>query len=173
MGVQAQKILGAILFALIVTVGINMVGNLAIPIPKAGPGGEAGKAQPKPANPSQAAVAPPAEVDIAQRLAKADPKRGAGAAKVCEACHNFQAGQPNKMGPNLNGVAGRPIASLPGFAYSDALKGKGGTWTDQALDQWLTRPSAFAPGTRMAFPGVANPYQRADIIAYLHSLSAR
>ncbi|MCR5877809.1 cytochrome c family protein [Phenylobacterium sp. J367] len=82
----------------------------------------------------------------------------------CKMCH---AGGP--MGPSLNGVAGAKIAAKPGFAYSPALKGKDGTWTDANLDAFLKAPTQFAPGTRMmiAVPSDAN---RAAVIAYLKTL---
>ena len=80
-------------------------------------------------------------------------------------------GQGNKVGPDLYGVVGRPVASVPGFNYSAALKAKGGTWTFDALNTWLTNPRADVPGTAMTFAGIASEKQRADVIAYLNSNS--
>jgi cytochrome c len=114
----------------------------------------------------------PASID--ERLAQADPKRGeADTKKVgCVACHSFNEGGHAIIGPNLYNVVGGPHAHMPGFAYSDALKSKQGPWTFAELDQWLTKPSAYAPGTKMTFAGVSDPQERADIIDYLRSLSA-
>ena len=86
-------------------------------------------------------------------LAKADAKKGAQFAKVCQTCHNFEKGAGAKIGPPLWGVVGRPIASIPGFAYSDLLKGVGGNWTYEALNVMVSNPKKEASGTKMTFPG--------------------
>ena len=85
----------------------------------------------------------------------------------CKSCHTVTGATGS--GPTLKGVAGRKIASAPGFAYSAGLKGKAGTWTDANLDAFLTNPSGFAPGTRM-FARVAQPAARTAIIGYLKTL---
>jgi cytochrome c len=110
-------------------------------------------------------------VPIANLLASASPERGADVAKQCQACHNFQEGQGPKIGPDLYGTVGRKIASVSGFNYSAALKSKNGTWDFDTLNTWLAKPSAFAPGTAMTFAGLSNDKQRADVIAYLNTLS--
>ena len=104
-------------------------------------------------------------------LAKADAKKGAQDAKVCTTCHNFDKGGAAKVGPDLWGVVGRPIASVAGFAYSDSLKAIGGDWTYEKLDHWIANPKGMASGTKMAFPGEKEPQKRADILAYLQTLS--
>jgi cytochrome c len=104
-------------------------------------------------------------------LASATVDRGQSTAKACSACHNFQKGGPNGIGPNLFGIVGRPRASEPGFNYSDAMKAKGGEWTIDDLNKFLTNPKEFVPGTKMNFPGLARGNQRADVIAYLNSLA--
>jgi cytochrome c len=119
------------------------------------------------------AAAAPAEPPISVLLAKADISAGeAFTHKICIACHNFQEGQANKVGPLLYGVVGRDKASAAGYSYSTALKGKGGKWTYADLNTWLTKPSAYAPGTKMAYAGIENPQMRANVIDYLHTLSA-
>jgi cytochrome c len=119
-----------------------------------------------------AAPAAAAETPIATLLATASAERGANVAKQCQACHNFQEGAGPKVGPDLYGVVGRAVASVAGFSYSAALKAKGGTWTFDALNKWLLKPSADVPGTAMTFAGISNEKQRADVIDYLDSLSA-
>ena len=107
-------------------------------------------------------------VAIETLLASADLAKGEAASKKCAACHTFNQGGANGIGPNLAGVVGGPVgAHAAGFAYSDVLKGKGGTWDDATLDAWLTNPKGFAPGTKMTFAGIADAQERANIIAYL------
>lgn len=87
----------------------------------------------------------------------------------CAACHTVQAGQKS-FGPNLHGIIGRKAASLPGYAYSNALKAANMTWNRQALDRWITAPQKAVPGTKMPFPGIADPAKRQQIIDYLQKL---
>jgi cytochrome c len=97
---------------------------------------------------------------------------GKATAKVCQTCHTFEKGGPNRIGPNLYGIVGDEIAhDRGGFAFSDALKKKGGTWTVDNLNAWLTSPQAFAKGTKMTFAGLSKAQDRANVIAYLNSLS--
>ena len=79
------------------------------------------------------------------------------------ACHNADKGGANQLGPNLWGVLGEPIGQGKGFAFSDALSKKGGTWNWDKLSQWLTSPKAFAPGTKMTFAGLSKPEDRANV----------
>src|SRR3954469_25440652 len=105
-------------------------------------------------------------------LAKADPAKGQQVFSKCAACHNADKGGANQLGPNLWDVIGEPIGQGKGFAFSDALSKKGGTWNWDNLSQWLTSPRAFAPGTKMTFAGLGNPQDRADVIAFLNTHSA-
>ena len=115
---------------------------------------------------------PAAMVPVAKLLASADKAKGEATAKACVACHDFTKGGPNKVGPNLWDVVGRPIASAPGFSYSDALKAASGkTWTFDELNLWLYSPSGDMKGTKMAFAGLKKDEDRANVIAYLDSLS--
>lgn len=104
-------------------------------------------------------------------LASADAGRGQQGVRVCSACHSFEQGGPNKIGPGLWEVVGREIASHEGFSYSSALSDKEGAWDYEALDAYLADPRSWAPGTKMAFAGVRKPEDRADVILYLRSLS--
>ncbi|KPF67693.1 hypothetical protein IP88_12195 [alpha proteobacterium AAP81b] len=88
----------------------------------------------------------------------------------CKVCHNFAKGQPNKIGPNLNGVVGRKAGAVAGFNYSAAFKAKaagGLVWNAATLDPWLTAPAKYIPGTKMAYAGLKDPAQRKAVIAYL------
>lgn len=112
-----------------------------------------------------------AAVDIKTLLANADVDGGAKVAKKCAACHSFEKGGANKTGPALYGVVNRDLAAVSGFAYSDALKAKGGKWDYDALAKFLAKPKDFIPGTAMNFGGIKKDNQLADLIAYLRSLS--
>jgi cytochrome c len=105
-------------------------------------------------------------------FAAADPAAGEQVFKKCAACHNADPGGANALGPALYGVMGKPVASHAGFAFSDALKSKGGTWDWQTMSDWLASPRSFAPGTKMTFAGLSNPVDRANVIAFLNSRSA-
>lgn len=102
-------------------------------------------------------------------LASADVAKGEQVFKKCAACHNAEPGGPNALGPALYGVMGNPVGGHPGFAYSDALKGKGGQWDWAAMSEWLAGPKKFAPGTKMTFAGLGKPEDRANVMAFLNS----
>ena len=89
--------------------------------------------------------------------------------KKCAACHNATPGGANALGPNVHAIMGAPLAAKPGFAYSDALKTKGGTWTWDAMSEWLKSPKSFAPGTKMTFAGLSKPEDRANLMAWLNT----
>ncbi|EQB30518.1 c-type cytochrome [Sphingobium ummariense] len=103
-------------------------------------------------------------------LASADVAAGEKVFAKCAACHTVNQGGANGIGPNLYGTVGEPIGQgKGGFAFSDALKSKGGNWTFENLDHWLTSPREFAPGTKMTFAGLGNPADRANLIAWLNT----
>ena len=109
-----------------------------------------------------------ATYDLGALLAAADPAAGEKLFAKCTTCHTINAGGANGIGPNLNGVVGKPIGKhAPGFAYSADLAGKGGIWDYPNLDAWLKSPKAFAAGTKMSFAGLSKPEDRANIIAFL------
>lgn len=172
--IELNKIAAAVLLALIVawTAGI-LANKLVAPTPlkktaiaianvgakpeAAATGGEKPAAGPEP---------------IAPLLASADAKAGQDVAKKCTQCHTFDKGGANRVGPNLWGVVGDEVAhDRNGYAFSDALKKKGGTWTVDALNEWLFKPQDFAKGTKMTFVGLPKTKDRADLIAYLNQQS--
>ena len=168
-----NKIAGAVLFALLVAFGLSIFSELifeteapespgyvvAIATEEGAEGGEAGA---------------PAEQPIGVLLAAADPAAGEGSARKCGACHTFNAGEANKVGPNLFDIVMRPIAGHEGYAYSDAMQAfaeQEGTWDYEHLNTYLADPKGVVPGTKMAFAGLRDDSERANVIAYLHELS--
>ena len=99
-----------------------------------------------------------------------DAAKGKSVFQRCAICHTVEKGAGNGLGPNLFGVVGRKAGTAPGFSYSAAMKGSGITWTPDKLATYVTHPGAIVPGNRMAFAGIGNPEQVADVVAYLSSL---
>lgn len=161
---RSNTIAGWVLFAGIVALGSSIVAGevfhserpekMGYPIPGVEQEGEEGAE---------------AEQPIAVYLASADAAKGEQSFKKCAACHNAQPGGPHALGPNVHAIMGAAIASKPGFAYSDALKSKGGTWTFEAMSEWLKSPKSFAPGTKMTFAGLGDPQERANLMVWLNS----
>jgi cytochrome c len=164
-----NKIAGAVLGALTLAVGLNIVsGIIYTPKKPAIPGYDLPAPEAKDAGGSdQQAQAEPLPV----LLASADPAKGQAAAKKCLACHVFEKGGPNKIGPNLYNVVGQAKAQHAGFNYSTALKSKGGEWTFDDLNAFIANPKGYAPGTIMAFAGIGNPKERADLLRYMQTLA--
>ncbi|MEN2787892.1 cytochrome c family protein [Sphingomonas qilianensis] len=99
-----------------------------------------------------------------------DAAKGKIAFITCQTCHAVEPGV-NKIGPSLHAVVGRQAGTVAGFAYTAANKNSGITWTPEKLFQYLEKPQRVVPGTKMVFPGWADPQKRADTIAYLQSTS--
>ena len=122
--------------------------------------------------PSSGADAIPATapVDLGTLLARADANAGKAKMQLCASCHDFGEGGPNRIGPGLWGVVGRPVTSHAGFAYSPAMKAHGGSWTYDELFEFLASPARAMPGTKMSFAGLRRPEDRAAVIKYLATL---
>jgi cytochrome c len=159
----AGSVLGTLLFAQVIYLASNALFSHPAP-PKPAESQAAG------AKPAAPAAAAPAEL-LATYIGKADAKKGEDDSKACQICHNLAKGGGVILGPPLYGVVGRPRASIAGFQYSDAMKAKGGTWTPQDIFIFIKDPQAFVPGTKMTFAGEPDAQKRADIVAYLDTLS--
>jgi cytochrome c len=169
---EGNKIAAALLVALIVAMVSGILSDhLVHPMMLAKPVYAIAATEAKPA---AEAAAPAGPEPIEPLLAAASVDAGKADTKLCTACHTFEKGQPNRVGPNLYGIVGDKIAEPAdrgGYDFSAALKAKGGTWTVDALNEWLYKPQNFAKGTKMTYAGMAKAKERADIIAYLNSLS--
>ena len=168
---ETNKAVAAVLVAGIAFVGAGQLANVLVhpkPLHEAaikieGVEQTAAAAPQGPQTPSQ---------PIAVLLASADPAAGESLSKkLCTSCHSFNEGGKNGVGPNLHGVMGAAHAHRDDFQYSPALKGKQGPWTYEAMSDWLLSPRGYAAGTKMSFSGIGNDKQRADVIAYLRSVS--
>jgi cytochrome c len=103
-----------------------------------------------------------------QAAQSADPAAGQAAFAKCRICHTVEAGGRSMVGPNLHGVFGRKAGTSDNFAYSEAMKNSGIVWDDDNLAKYLRSPREFIPGNKMAFPGIKDDAQIADLLAYLH-----
>ncbi|MCT8268958.1 c-type cytochrome [Afifella sp. JA880] len=163
----------AILGTLLVAFGLSVLGDMLFESPELDePGYVIATAEED--SGSDAAAEPAGPEPLPVRLANADTDAGQRTAKQCVACHNFQKGEGNKIGPLLWNVVGRPVASEEGFSYTDAMQEFAkteGEWTFEHLDNYLTDPKGVVPGTAMNFAGIKDDQDRANVIAYLHTLS--
>ena len=117
-------------------------------------------------------AAPEKSEPIEKLLQTASVEKGQASAKVCQTCHTFEKNGPNRVGPNLYGIVGdKKGEGRNGFNFSAGMKGKGGTWTLDDLNQFIANPKGFVPGTAMGFAGIQKDSQRADVIDYLNSLA--
>lgn len=160
-----EKLGASVLVCAWLIYGTNFLGDVLVHVPE----GSSHAAVPAAAEKKPEAAAQSAQptVDFNQLLAAADPAAGEKVFAKCKSCHTAEAGGGNKVGPNLHGVVGRPVATAPGFAYSPALSGLGGNWTEDRLNTFLEKPAAYASGTKMTFAGLSKAEDRAAIIAWL------
>jgi cytochrome c len=170
---EVNKLLGGFLGTCFVLFSVGLIsdGLYASPAPEK-PGFIIEAQEPTEGGPA----APAAEAKpIADRLVGASADAGAAIFKKCQACHSGEKGGPNKVGPDLWDIVDRPVAEHEGFAYSAGMKdfSKGGAehWTYDNLDHFITSPKKFVKGTAMGFAGLPKDEDRANVIAYLRTLS--
>lgn len=171
-GVDANNVLTAILAAIVFAMTLGLVGKMLFQPEQLAQqvyAPEVAEAVPTAAEaPAAAAIEP-----IGPLLAAADVDAGKKTAKKCTACHTFDEGGAQKIGPNLWNVVDRNVSAVSGYGYSAALEGKSGeSWSYENLNLFLIKPKDWAPGTKMAFAGLKKAKDRANLIAYLRSLSS-
>ena len=168
---ELNKILGAILGTCLLLMVTNFAASaIFAPEKPEQPGFEIAVKEETPAGAAKEAAAPSEPIE--KLLQTASVEKGTAAAKKCAACHTFEKGGPNRVGPNLFGVINEKKGEgRGGFNFSAAMKAKGGTWTYEDLNAFLLNPKAFVPGTAMGFAGISKDSERADVIAYLRSLA--
>lgn len=169
---ELNKIFGAILGTLVFVMGVGFIADeiyhpienrgatYLLPEPEVSESGEA---------PQVAEIEP-----IAVRMQTATADAGARLINRCQSCHDYSPTNANRTGPGIYDVVGQQIAHHEGFAYSDVLAAMGAAgevWDYEHLDGFLASPRTYAPGTKMTFAGLSNPMDRANLIAYLRSLS--
>jgi cytochrome c len=168
---ELNKIIGAILATCILVLVTSFAAHaIFTPKPLEKPGFEIAVKEDASHGAGAKDAAAPSE-PIEKLLQTASVEKGAAAAKKCQACHTFAKGDKNGVGPNLFGVVGDHKGEGRNFNFSAAMKAKGGTWTIDDLNQFIASPKGFVPGTAMGFAGIPKDSERADVIAYLNSLS--
>jgi cytochrome c len=163
---ELNKVLGALLATCLILLALNIgAGALFAPTKPAKPGYDIAV---KETGGDKASAAKEPEQPIETLMASASAEKGAATAKQCQACHTFEKGGPNRVGPNLWGVVGDERGKgRGGFNFSAAMKSKGGEWTYDELNKFLANPRGYIPGTNMTFAGISRDAQRADVIAFL------
>ncbi|MBA3448894.1 MAG: cytochrome c family protein [Pseudaminobacter sp.] len=171
---EFNKLIGGLLATVFVVFSISLASDAIFASPTPETFGYAIEAADEPEGGGEAPAAPEA-TPIGVLMASANPEAGVAAFKKCTACHTAEEGGANKAGPNLWNIVNRPAASHEGFAYSAAMKefSQGGSvaWSYEHLNQFLLSPKGYIKGTAMGFSGVKKDDERANLIAYLRTLS--
>ena len=173
---EINKIVGVFLMSVLIITVIGQVGNLLVEAEELEEsvytvaGTEEPAVTEEPAAAEEVAAEPVLE-PIAPLLTAASVESGKKLARKCALCHTLKKGGLHKIGPNLWDIVGADKARWENFSYSAAVAGVGGSWGYEELNAWVAKPGAYIPGTKMTFNGLKEPEDRADLIAYLRTLS--
>jgi cytochrome c len=168
---EFNKIAGAALSALLLAFGMGTLIEVFKPHGSSKPGYTLPVSAPAAAGGAAAAVAAFDFKKIQPMLASAKADAGQAAFKKCTTCHTPDKGGKNGQGPNLWGIIGKKMGGHEGFNYSDSVKGKGGTWSFDTLAAYIYDPKGYIPGNKMAFAGIKDEAELADVLAYLRTLA--
>ena len=170
---ELNKIIGAVLMTALIVIGINKLSDVIFHVEKPEKsaykveGVELGLS----ASQTTAEIKEVVQLNIKEILALGDLAHGEKIFKKCSACHIVAKGGKNLIGPALYGVVGRTSASIPGYAYSSALKAHGKIWSFEELNAFLLKPKSYIKGTKMAYAGLRKDKDRASVILYLNNQS--
>ena len=168
-----NKIAGAVLGTLIFVLVVKIASDVIYEVPKPAKPGYVVEGVEEGSNTGGAAAVPLEEPlpDFGTVLPKADVNAGKQVSTRCEQCHDISKGGPNKIGPELWGIVGRPRATEAGFSYSNAMMTEHKAWTFETLFRYLKSPQAMVPGTKMSFAGLRSAQDRINLLAYLRTQS--
>jgi len=166
-GLELNKIAAAILLASLIAMVVGVVSNILykpkLEVAQRGYQIEVAEDSAGDAPAGQAEE----PLNIEELMANANAEAGAKIIKKCIACHSFDEGGANKVGPNLWKIINAQKGKKAGFPYSKAMLAAGGSWDNESLFHFLTKPGKFIPGTKMSFAGIRKPEDIANVIAYL------
>lgn len=166
---ELNKMAAAVLFSLLVVLGVANLADLLYSADPANPMAYIVEGVEVEGEAVAAAAPVEPEISLAALLAEADPAAGEKVARKCVSCHTFDDGGANRIGPNLYGVVGQAKAAVSGFGYSNAMAEHGGSWGFEELYAYLKKPSEYLPGTAMNFAGIRKSRDRANLIAYMNA----
>ena len=166
-GMEMNKVMAAVLFAGLIGMTAGFLADLLVYREDVT---EFAFAPDVGAGPAEITVEAEPEIDIAILLQTADPAAGEALTRACAACHTFDQGGADRVGPHMWGVVGRAKAGVEGFNYSSAMEAAGGSWTFENLNGFLQRPRDYLPGTSMSYAGMRDAEDRANMIAFLRTL---
>ena len=168
---EINKIVAAVLLVALLVIGIGKLSNVIFYVEKPEKPGYAVEIQQASTSTTATATVEDKTVDIAALMALGDVNAGEKIFKKCAACHSINQGGANKIGPALYNVVGRKIGGVADYKYSNAFVEYGKEWNFEELNGFLTKPSKWIKGTKMAFAGLRKEEDRASVIKYLNQNS--